>query len=212
MALLRERSGTTWFQWVRGHEGTEGNEEADRLAGQGARLSEESELEYDIEGKFDITGAQLSKLTQALAYRAIRERKDKTENRRGTITELDMTRYAVREAFGPFPTDKTIWKSIWHKDISRPIRSFLFKALHRAQKVGDYWQHIDGFEHRATCHSCGTEDSMEHILTSCDIPGQKLIWELAKELWLKKNNHWPGIRNTACVIASTLANFKSPEG
>jgi hypothetical protein len=32
---------------------------------------------------------------------------------------------------------------------------------------------------------------MTHILTDCDIPGQKDIWDLAKRTWLKKHNYWP---------------------
>jgi len=129
-----------------------------------------------------------------------------------TITTLDMTRHAVRETFGSFPNDSTIWTAIWNKDVSRPIRSFLYKALHKAQKVGDYWKHIKSAEQRATCHICGVEESLDHILTDCDIKGQKLIWSLAKELWLKKNIHWPEIRNTGCIAAATMADFKSPGG
>ncbi|KAJ7683356.1 hypothetical protein B0H17DRAFT_941990, partial [Mycena rosella] len=33
---------------------------------------------------------------------------------------------------------------------------------------------------------CGTTESMQHILTQCDAPGQEAIWELASELWKLK--------------------------
>jgi ribonuclease HI len=52
---------------------------------------------------------------------------------------------------------------------------------------------------------------MEYILSQCEAPGQKEIWELAKELWLKRNLDWawPGI---GTIITSGLATFKNEEG
>jgi hypothetical protein len=42
-------------------------------------------------------------------------------------------------------------------------------------------------------------------------PGQKEIWELAKELWLKRNPDWawPGI---GTIISAGLAVFKDDQG
>jgi ribonuclease HI len=52
---------------------------------------------------------------------------------------------------------------------------------------------------------------MEHILSQCEAPGQKEIWELAKELWLKRNPNWawPGI---GTIISAGLAVFKDDQG
>jgi ribonuclease HI len=52
---------------------------------------------------------------------------------------------------------------------------------------------------------------MEHILSQCEIPGQKEVWDLAKELWTKRNPNWPwpGI---GTIISAGLANFKNDEG
>ncbi|KAJ6471966.1 hypothetical protein C8R45DRAFT_836219, partial [Mycena sanguinolenta] len=36
------------------------------------------------------------------------------------------------------------------------------------------------------CNRCETEESMNHILTECEEPGQKEIWDLASEMWRKK--------------------------
>lgn len=41
---------------MRGYQGGDGNAKAVKLARGGANLAEEGELEYDIKGKFDITG------------------------------------------------------------------------------------------------------------------------------------------------------------
>jgi ribonuclease HI len=64
---------------------------------------------------------------------------------------------------------------------------------------------------RAECQHCGTIESMEHILSQCEIPGQKEVWDLAKELWTKRNPNWPwpGI---GTIISAGLANFKNEEG
>ena len=62
------------------------------------------------------------------------------------------------------------------------------------------------------CHFCGTTDSMEHILTECDAPGQNEVWALAKTLWLKKLNSWPKIFNVGSIVGCGLANFKTSSG
>lgn len=175
--ILRERSAETWFQWVKGHSRLQGNDKADKLAGQRARLPEERELEYGIKGKFDITGAQLLEISQATAYWGIGEWKTKEESRKGTDTVLDMTRYAVRDAFGSFPEESKIWSAVWNKEISTSIQSFLYKALHRAHKVGKFWQHCgEEFKHLVICPKCRVEETMNHILTECNVKGQELIW------------------------------------
>lgn len=113
----------TKFKWVKGHSGDQGNEGANTLAGEGVRAPDFSDLDLTISEKFDLTGAQLSTLTQALAYEGIREKKE-APTRRGTIARLDITRHTVNEPFGKMPSDRTIWKAIQHKDITRSIRTF----------------------------------------------------------------------------------------
>ena len=55
---------------------------------------------------------------------------------------LDITRYAVVDAFGALPSNQKIWKSIHNKDLLRPLKAFLWKALHNTHKVGNYWENI----------------------------------------------------------------------
>jgi hypothetical protein len=64
-------------------------------------------------------------------------------------------------------TDETIWNSLKSTTIRLKIRQFLFKATHGTQKIGHYWTHINGYEERQTCLTCGTTESMEHILIHC---------------------------------------------
>ncbi|KAJ3982360.1 hypothetical protein F5890DRAFT_1415895 [Lentinula detonsa] len=63
-------------------------------------------------------------------------------------------------------------------------------VAHEGYKIGDYWQHITNFEHRANCHPCGVTESMDHVLTECQCPGQQQIWELTEEICTKKGLKW----------------------
>ena len=113
---------------------------------------------------------------------------------------------------GHFPTDATIWCSIRNKDITRSIRVFLWKMLHNAHKCGNYWLRIPDFEHHSKCSECGVESSITHILTECNAPDQKEIWNLAKNLWLFKHNLWPQVNNFGVITGCSLAKFSNGKG
>jgi ribonuclease HI len=208
---LRQRGATTHFQWVQGHDGEMGNEGADELAGNGALKTTFDVIDLSVNGKFNLTGAQLSCMSQALTYQGIQKLKEITP-RNSTVINLDITRHAVKDLSNKLPSDATIWHSIRNKDITRTIRVFLWKMLHKTQKCGDYWLNIPGFEHRANCTVCRVDESMSHILTECPIPGQKEIWDLTRRLWEKKHNVWPETRNLGAIVGSGLANFQDSEG
>lgn len=75
VAALRARQGRTFFRWVKGHDGHERNEKADELAGQGARKDVPDNLSIDVPEELRLMGCKLSTMTQKLAYRAIRAKK-----------------------------------------------------------------------------------------------------------------------------------------
>jgi hypothetical protein len=88
-------------------------------------------------------------------------------------TALDLPlRIESSRQYSNTPTAKTIWKSIRNKDITRHIRTFLWKSLHGAHKIGKYWEHIPECEEWATCQHCGVTEDLEHILLHCTLPGQ----------------------------------------
>lgn len=207
---IRMRPTETRFQWVKGHSGEMGNEEADKLANQGAQKNTPDPINLSIQNKFNINGAKLMCTTQAILYRGIKELKQAAP-RNSTIIQLDITRHAAKDLSGNLPTDSRIWRLIRSKDISRQIRCFLWKCLHNAYKCGPYWRNIPEYEHWGTCPICHEDESMAHILTECRAPGQKEIWDLAKQLWQQTPIPWPRI-SYGSILACGLTNFKDNKG
>ena len=70
-ARLRKRTAQTWFQWVKGHEKSEGIIQADKLAGEGAGKNAPDAIDTSIDTSMVLAGACLAKLTQAIAYKGI---------------------------------------------------------------------------------------------------------------------------------------------
>ncbi|KAJ7691459.1 hypothetical protein B0H17DRAFT_1063200, partial [Mycena rosella] len=65
--------------------------------------------------------------------------------------------------------------------------------MNNAHRVGSYWTHIPECGDRAICGGCEVLEDMNHILTECECPGQELIWEAARSLWLEKQPRWPEV-------------------
>jgi hypothetical protein len=61
-------------------------------------------------------------------------------------------------------------------------------SFHDAYMVGSNWLRpgfAPEYQERSECKSCHKTETMEHILTECEAPGQKEIWALAEAMWSK---------------------------
>jgi ribonuclease HI len=203
--LLKRRSAPTCLEWVKGHQGDRGNEESDKLAKEGANKNEPDALSLQIPAEFDLQGAKLATLTQAIAYRGIRNQR-KSLPRPIAVRNIDRAREAIRRQTGSNETNGTIWKSIRKRTICLRVQQFLYKAIHSTQMIGDTWLHIPGYERRGYCGPCATIESMSHILFICGAGPVTAVWSLAKNLWPYNEVQWPDLNlgtilGCGCLVA-----------
>ncbi|KAJ7158223.1 ribonuclease H-like protein [Mycena crocata] len=184
--------------------------EAKCLAQLGLEDDNPTPLITDIPLGYDLDGMSIAGASQKTFYQALKAQRNKPE-RMKTKVMLDITRHAANELAGKTPSDSQIWRSIRDQDISRTTRDWMWKCLHQAYKLGNYWQNIPTYEQLATCQACRVDESMEHILLECTASGQETIWKLAKQLWEMKGLQWPEI-TYGSIFACSLGDFKDAKG
>lgn len=206
VATLQRRSAKTTLQWVKGHAGIAGNENADRLADAGASKDAPDELDTTIPPDFNLTGIKLARMTQALAYKTMRslaKRKPRGTTERNLKRIKDDVLTTAKTAL----STQTIWASIRHTDVTRKISDFLWNGIHGTQKLGSFWTEIPGYEDRAKCPRCEVPETLEHILMDCERRPRKTIWMLTEKLWCQKYPRWPEMKyGTILGIGSISLN------
>ncbi|KAJ7699732.1 hypothetical protein B0H16DRAFT_1668784 [Mycena metata] len=88
------------------------------------------------------------------------------------------------------------------QNIIKQVRNFLWKSLHNAHCIGDFWTHIPECGDRGICQFCGVTEDLEHI---------KQVWDLAKDLWLKQYDHWP-VLTLGAILGCGLAFISDENG
>lgn len=136
-AGLRKRTAKTTFAVVKA---SAGSAAAATLAKAGAEKLDDDSVYLHIQPGSELPGATLSSMTQALAYKGIKETHEPV-TRKTTNENTKRVQEAVRNTFSFHPQVLAIWKSIRHKDTSKNIRNFLWKTMHGAHRIGKYWAH-----------------------------------------------------------------------
>ncbi|EJD49838.1 hypothetical protein AURDEDRAFT_59171 [Auricularia subglabra TFB-10046 SS5] len=129
-------------------------------------------------------------ITQRRAHEAMRlSRRHRISPRRVTEKNLDAIRDSIQAISEYQPTTKQIWSSLQSPDLSRNVRVFLWKAIHGAHKVGEYFKDMpQPWRSRGDCPTCGTTESLGHILFSCPDTGQERVWRMVHAFLTRKKS------------------------
>ena len=207
VAKIRWRRGTTSLEWTKGHSGTRGNEEADRLAGEGARKHTTPAVDAPVNQPTEPrTGARLTDLEQRDFYRILRDRR-KIPTRKTAERNVAMIQEQTNDSFGFTPTTNKVWQTTGHRDFTRKTRDFLWKATQSAFKIGEYWKNIQGYQDRGVCPICDATEDMDHTLSRCKATARGTAWKLANEVWQRR--HPTEIPSTmGGILGCGLAKFE----
>ncbi|EPS99239.1 hypothetical protein FOMPIDRAFT_54138 [Fomitopsis schrenkii] len=199
---LRKRCAPTTIEVITEDQDKRGMNEIRAWAGavEEDSLPRRNHPDLTIEPRFNLTGAELTHLTQALAYKGIQERQ-KVAQRPTSARNMERLR-GLQAAQGSAKTEAQIWKSLYHKDIKRKISDFMWRALHGALKIGPFWTKVAGLEHRAECPKCETSETLEHIVSECNAQGQSVVWEDAQRLWEKTGLPWEKQTSDGVILAA----------
>ena len=208
--LLRRRTAPTFLEWVKGHDRDLGNEESDKLAKEGATKDIPDDLPLEIPPEYDLQGAKLATMTQALAHKGIRTKKP-PPSQPTTIANLCLLKTTIQNLTTSHESNAAIWMGLRRKSIRPRVQQFLYKTIHGAYRIGRYRSFILGYESRGQCSRCHTIEDMAHILTTCTAEPVRIIWNLARETWPHTLEFWPDINLGLVLAGGTLTLPEDPE-
>ena len=168
------------------------------------------ELNLEIPKEFDLQGAKLATLSQAIAYKGILEQRG-PYTQPATSNNLESAQIAIAEYTQTLETNETIWHRLQKPTIRIKIRQFLYKAMHETQKIGHFWSHIPGYKERQNCPTCQVPESMTHILIHYRATPVRAIWCLAREHWPHENPRWLNITLRMILGCGSIVRISHPE-
>jgi len=211
VAAIRKRKNKSMIKYHSNRNDYPKIAKAAMCAKRGADKQAHDVVPLEVPPTLRLTGARLSKMTQSLAYKGIRSQKMKREYRKRRLTEVNLqkAKEEIKNISGTVCQEERLWKAIRHRDISRAARYFLWMCFHDAYMVGPNWLRpgfAPEYQERSECKVCHKIETMEHILTECEAPGQVEVWTLAEEMWSKRNNVWPK-PTLGMILASAALKF-----
>ena len=198
------RSAPTKLKWVKGHNGTTGNEEADKLAMEGVRKPTPDAINLTVPWNFDPLGLHLCTLTPASAYAFLNACKPPTTSEQARIN-LERAQVTLKDINTKEMTDTNLWLKCRHPDIRRPVQAFLYKAMNGAFCISQFWYDIPQHAHKAHCASCNASpESLDHILVDCDNDAVATVWSVAQQTWLSSFSPWPDVQLSLILGCSSI--------
>ncbi|KAI9056414.1 hypothetical protein FKP32DRAFT_1585912 [Trametes sanguinea] len=219
IAASLARPAFTAFRWVKGHNGDPANEAADMLAGLGAEKQLPDPICLDVPAELVLSGAKLSAMTQELAYKAIRQRKDKAvQPRARTAGRVTRILDDIEDDYGTQITEGQLWRSLKKASVTREARQWLWMVIHDGYMVGTHWLRPNmsaELQERATCKVCGQIETLEHIIFTCTAVGRETIWHLMGSALTGAGQKdydptWGNIVGAACVTIRRDTGARDP--
>lgn len=134
------RTAPTAIRWVKGHNGHPGNEAADRLAGAATAKAHPDEVDLSVPESLRLTGAKLTKMTQKLAYKALRQKKAAATTRRPrTADRVSRIMQDLEDDFKTKVTEAYLWWLLRKLQITKDARQWLWMVIHDGYMVGSHW-------------------------------------------------------------------------
>ena len=150
------------MKWVKGHVGHTRNKGADLLAKLSTQLDPPDGTNMDVTPALDVTSAKLTKVSQALAYKAIQAKKLAMLQSRVpcscTTANLRLIKDKIKGIFEFSPTDVSFWRAIQNQDFSHQSRYWLWMSTHDAYMTGSQWlcpNYNQAFQAQAFCEHDG---------------------------------------------------------
>ncbi|KAJ7754195.1 hypothetical protein DFH07DRAFT_743908 [Mycena maculata] len=214
-AELKTRKARTIFKIVApGSHDRELCRQAAQLAKNAARSRTDEQWILKLPLNSALPGLSLQDNCQRVFYRSIREIKTNVQAlfpRSSTTKMLGTIKKDMADRFDKHVDDPGIWKSLTSKDFLPCTAQFLWKGIHNAHRIGNYWTHIPECEDHAMCSDCGVTEDLEHILLKCGSPGRDTVWKAAETLWHEKEDNWPEL-SLGIILGCRLAEFRDENG